>query len=883
MIKTTFNKNGNGSFLFSNKFILLLTCLFMFSGAVMSAKSAIPTSTTEEIALTSENNSEDYAWSRKCVTFKNTGKCATDIYIYDGWYCRFKKRLAPGQTWTTYAYAGNVFRAVEADAGSFNNLKYDKRYKVTRRHSQVVHLCPEYCVDPCDDLTVDAGEDVEVCNEEEVTLSATVAGTTTCTTDAESDCNHTLYKHGGYCSWYYPPSNAAYCGSGHGAKLWTAGGYGTSFVTIDFGKVVPAGTKIHTKMKLKHCSNTYSNKASATIKASLNGDNGFTSLGTVKFSSQYYAEYTYTLDAPARYVKVIDNGQCSFLVDYVRYEIEATTNDTVEYEWSGPGIVGANNTKDITVNKAGNYTVKVKSCDGCEATDTVKVKINNSPDVQVTSVDATCENATGSITFTYEDTPNRTNIELSIDGGNNFTNVKDDSGSYTFDNLAPDTYDIVVRWGNDDCPIELDSVTIIEKEVITVDAGDDQTVCKGDEVVLTASVTGEGQCEECVEYELLNTDYCRGSQHQFVVFINDNGTRRWFRNVDMTWTLNADGTATVKGTVLEYNNTPNTEFEVDATYSGYTTTAPDGSPKGNDCHQEEDSSGWAYYTQLTGTITQVGGGLSYSIGRRGPSFQLGIDANNFEATPGTNGGSGWFTIDGAPDSFGDFNFNFGECITNNTNGVQYQWSTGETTPSIVVSPSEDTTYTVTVNNCGDCTTEDSVTVFVSDTNVSAGDDANIIEGESTTLTATSDNAVSYEWSNGATTASIDVSPTTTTTYTVTATNANGCTATDTVVVTVEPDPCTTKEYDVKAYPIPVEATGILTVDIAVDQDQEVTYETFKMDGNRTGPAVKKQINRGCNTFTIDLDKHCNFLPGTTYILKITGGNWTESIQFMTKQ
>jgi uncharacterized protein (TIGR02145 family) len=57
-------------------------------------------------------------------------------------------------------------------------------------------------------------------------------------------------------------------------------------------------------------------------------------------------------------------------------------------------------------------------------------------------------------------------------------------------------------------------------------------------------------------------------------------------------------------------------------------------------------------------------------------------------------------------------------------------------------------------------------------------------GQSTMLTASG--ASSYQWSTGATTASITVSPTSTTTYTVTGTNNYGCTATASVTVTVNP-------------------------------------------------------------------------------------------------
>jgi hypothetical protein len=66
--------------------------------------------------------------------------------------------------------------------------------------------------------------------------------------------------------------------------------------------------------------------------------------------------------------------------------------------------------------------------------------------------------------------------------------------------------------------------------------------------------------------------------------------------------------------------------------------------------------------------------------------------------------------------------------------------------------------------------------------VNAGTNVTINLGESTVLNATG--ASTYTWNTGATTASINVSPTETTTYTVTGMNSNGCSKTDTVMVTV---------------------------------------------------------------------------------------------------
>ncbi|WP_458626669.1 Ig-like domain-containing protein [Winogradskyella sp. PC D3.3] len=129
---------------------------------------------------------------------------------------------------------------------------------------------------------------------------------------------------------------------------------------------------------------------------------------------------------------------------------------------------------------------------------------------------------------------------------------------------------------------------------------------------------------------------------------------------------------------------------------------------------------------------------------------------------------------------------FGEStILTATGGDSYLWSTGETTSSIEVTPSVETTYSVeTFSN--NCSSTDSVTVFISEApEITVTEDLIIVEGQSTTLTATgSDN---FEWSTGETTASITVSPNNTTTYLVNTTNVNGCSSSASVTVTVVPE------------------------------------------------------------------------------------------------
>ncbi|MEW6470616.1 MAG: hypothetical protein AB1458_17025, partial [Bacteroidota bacterium] len=133
---------------------------------------------------------------------------------------------------------------------------------------------------------------------------------------------------------------------------------------------------------------------------------------------------------------------------------------------------------------------------------------------------------------------------------------------------------------------------------------------------------------------------------------------------------------------------------------------------------------------------------------------------------------------------------------NGTGGGTYNWSPSSSlsNPNVsnpVASPTTSTTYTliVTLNNCTD-------TDFVSVTTlpfpaVSAGADASICIGNSTTLSATGTGTFVWSPSTGlsCTTCTNPVAnPTSTTNYTLTITDANSCTNTDVVQVTVNPLP-----------------------------------------------------------------------------------------------
>jgi PKD repeat protein len=128
-------------------------------------------------------------------------------------------------------------------------------------------------------------------------------------------------------------------------------------------------------------------------------------------------------------------------------------------------------------------------------------------------------------------------------------------------------------------------------------------------------------------------------------------------------------------------------------------------------------------------------------------------------------------------------------------GINYEWSTNDTTASISVSPAATTVYTATVTDANGCSASASFIVNVNPLPLVVSPSAPVIcSGGSVTLTMSG--AANYHWSpsggiisaNGPDSTSVTVSLTQTTCYTVTGYSVEGCSATTSFCVTVNPNP-----------------------------------------------------------------------------------------------
>ncbi len=338
---------------------------------------------------------------------------------------------------------------------------------------------------------------------------------------------------------------------------------------------------------------------------------------------------------------------------------------------------------------------------------------------------------------------------------------------------------VVSAWDLDDlkvfssCEVECD---------LSIDAGDDIEACGDETVELTAMIDGTSECVGGCEYPIERTPRCHDSSNLSDVWLdNVSGMNKGFVTSGSKFETFDDGTA--RYTAIGSNGIDN--IEVDITFSGYTATAPQDSPKENNC-ETYDTSDWVYWTHTSGTIKTENHG-TLTVSRTGPSMQLG---NGADATRTGFGASGWLTISGGDGFYtaGDINLKLGDCTPIEVDSsVNYLWTTdngnilGNANQKIItVDKSGD--YKVIVDDCAGCEASDSVKVTIGDAQIDAGDDQTICQGEEIMLMAEGEGE--FLWSTGETTRSIKVRPDTSTEYSVIVTNGN-CEAMDEVIVTVD--------------------------------------------------------------------------------------------------
>ena len=399
------------------------------------------------------------------------------------------------------------------------------------------------------------------------------------------------------------------------------------------------------------------------------------------------------------------------------------------YLWSSSGT---NQTETFT--GAGTYSVTVTNADGCEGSDEINIteltppSVSAGSDVSICTGGSTILSATGTGTFEWSTLESTQSITVSPTTNTTYTVTLTDANNCT------NTDDIIVTIGTSLTP----SIT------------NDTAICNGETITLTA---GGG-----TNYIWDNGD----TTQSITVTPNSNTTY----NVTVT-----DGGACTGTSSVDVSLTPSPIVEAGADQSiceGDTISLT--------------ASGAVDYVWSTSETTTS---INITPISSGYYYVTGTNAGNCSAVD-----SIYITVNPNPtvNAGNDASICTGGSATLSATGTgTFEWSTNETTQSITVSPTTNTTYTVTITDANNCINTDDIIINVGNTIVaSAGNDTVICKGSSATLTA--NGGTTYLWSTTETTQSIIVSPNSHTSYSVTVTDGTSCSGTDDVDVDIHPLP-----------------------------------------------------------------------------------------------
>ncbi|PKP19770.1 MAG: hypothetical protein CVU05_10600 [Bacteroidetes bacterium HGW-Bacteroidetes-21] len=496
-----------------------------------------------------------------------------------------------------------------------------------------------------------------------------------------------------------------------------------------------------------------------------------------------------------------------------------------QYLWSN----SAGNTASVIVSPTANttYTVTVSSAAGCSATDQVTVTMKTVPVANAGADIAICAGQTAN---------------LMANGGTSYvwSNSLGTTANVNAQPALSTTYTVTVT-GASGCT-DTDDILVTVNDLPTAFAGNDQNVCAGSSVTLTASGGGsyswsDGLGTAATVYDNPSTtqtytvtvtdiNLCTASDQVTVnVFTAPVATAGSDQSINTGETAALTGQATGGSGTFTYTWDPASQL-VNAGILNPQTLALTQTTLFT-LTVMDDVSGCQSTDDVV--VTVVGGVLNVSINSSATSVCAGSDLQLNALVSGGNGGYtyNWASIpagftsssanpvitpsmnsvysvtvtDGSTTSSSSVsitvlstpNANAGADVftcpsqpvtLNATGGNSYLWSNGNPTSSTEVIPLTVETYYVTVTGANGCTDVDDVVVDVYSSPVAnAGSDQTICEGLTASLTA--QGGTYYLWDNAAgSIASVQVSPIVTTTYSVTVTDDNGCTDTDEVMVTV---------------------------------------------------------------------------------------------------
>ena len=481
--------------------------------------------------------------------------------------------------------------------------------------------------------------------------------------------------------------------------------------------------------------------------------------------------------------------------------LNATGTGGTNYSWSN-GETGSSIT--VSPNTTETYTVTLTDDDGNSVTDDVTINVNPIP-VANAGMDATINEGES--------------IVLTASGGSSYLwSTGEMSQSITINPIETTTYSVVVE--ENGCTSEPDEVVVtVIPTPIEADAGIDVSICNGESTILTASggsnyVWSTGETSQSITvnpqstttYSVTVSEGSVSDTDSVTVTVNPipeaNAGNDISINEGESTTLTASGGSAFEWSTGEttqsitVNPSETTTYSVIVTENGCTSEPNEVVVTVIPTPIEADAGTDVSICNGESTILTASGGSNYvwSTGETSQSITVNPQSTTTYSVTVSEGSvsdtdSVTVTVNPIPEANAgnDISINEGESTTlTASGGSAFEWSTGETTQSITVNPSETTTYSVIVTENGCISESDSVTVTVIPSVIviaDAGDDITICQYDEVILTASGGS--NYVWSTGETTQSITVSPLNTTTYSVTVIEGN-VSDTDSVTVTVNP-------------------------------------------------------------------------------------------------
>ena len=395
----------------------------------------------------------------------------------------------------------------------------------------------------------------------------------------------------------------------------------------------------------------------------------------------------------------------------------------VSYQWSNGAL-----TSSVNITEEGYYRVTATNAQNCVNLDSVFVKVNPNPVVQISGSNYVCA---GGITT------------LTASGAQTYLwNTEEVSPSISVTPSTATTY-TVTGYDQNGCSMTVSKVLNVEA-LPNIQVLGSRTICAGQSASLTA--TGGSVYLWNTGDTINNIVVSPTTSQSYVVTVT-----------------NIYGCLASSAVTVTVNALPQIHFNGATTIcAGNTTTI--------------SAIGASSYSWSTGAQTG-----NVNISSTGMYYVTATNAQNCSKTD-----SIYVTVNPNPQVqiTGNNHLCFGSVATLTASGASsYNWNTGETTAEISIAPESNTTYTVTGYDTNGCHTSNTIVVNVESLpEVQILGNRTICQGQSTVLTAIGGNT--YLWSNGSNTQDIAVFPNVSTTYMVTAYNAFGCSSVASALVTV---------------------------------------------------------------------------------------------------